>query len=81
MAANRAQVLSDIPVFREITENQGVFFSHRDAGAMAHAIEQVVCSSDEESRLVAYGKARLLDFSFDRLSDEIIKIYKRLSFQ
>ena len=78
MAADRAQILSDIPVFREITENQGVFFPHGDPGAMAHAIEQVVCGSDEEKRLVAYGKTRLAAFSFNKLADEIVDIYRQL---
>ena len=32
-------VLSDIPVFREITQNKGVYFPHDDVEAMAAAID------------------------------------------
>ena len=38
MAAGRPMVLSDIPVFREITENRGIYTPHNDDQAMARAI-------------------------------------------
>ena len=39
MAAGCPMVLSDIPVFREITQDKGVYFPHDDVEAMAAAID------------------------------------------
>jgi len=41
MAAHHPIVLSDIPVFREITEERGIYFPYDNVEAMAFAIEKV----------------------------------------
>ena len=78
MAAGRPMVLSDIPVFREITQDKGVYFHHSDTQAMASAIEAVMSSSHERERLVKYGNERVQDFSFQGLARQMETVYRAL---
>jgi glycosyltransferase involved in cell wall biosynthesis len=75
MAAGIPFVLSDIPVFREITENKGIYFTHTSADAIATAIERTLSSADRIVALRAYGYRRVQDFSFDKLSAQLAEIY------
>lgn len=78
MAAKCPMVLSDIPVFREITQNQGVYFLHNEPDSIATAIDEVLSSSSERERLVQYGDARVQDFSFKRIAMDLAKLYSSL---
>ena len=78
MAAKRPMVLSDIPVFREITQNKGVYFPHDDVDLMAIAIEKILSSSSDRARLVEYGNERVQDFSFPSLAVQIERLYRSL---
>lgn len=78
MAAERPMVLSDIPVFHEITQNKGVYFPHDDSDAMAAAIEKVLSSGSERTRLIEYGKERVQDFDFYSLAGQLECLYKAL---
>lgn len=78
MAANCPMVLSDIPVFREITENKGVYFPYDDPQAIAETIEKTLTSPIECKRLIEYGKQRVLDFSFKNISNDLTNLYKSL---
>ncbi len=75
MAAGCPMVLSDLPVFREITEDRGVYFPPDDVAAIAAAIEVGLTSTDYREHGVQYGYQRLNDFSFDRLADRIATMY------
>ncbi len=76
MAAGRPMVLSDIAVFREITEDQGVYFAYDDVEQMASAIGKVLNSSMEQEQIVRYGKERVKEFSFKNIAKEVVGIYK-----
>ncbi len=78
MAAGRPMVLSDIPVFREITQDSGIYFPHDDVGSMANAIENVLSSSSERTRLVKYGNTRVQAFSFHSLAAQVEGLYRSL---
>lgn len=78
MASGCPMVLSDIPVFREITQDQGFYFPHDDPEAMAFAIEQVLGSSEERERLVSYGNMRVSDFSFQNIAESYAFLYKSM---
>lgn len=78
MAAGVPMVLSDIPVFREITRYQGVYFPNDDPVRMADAIEQMLESADERKRIVNYGYERVRDFSFPALASQIKNLYQSL---
>lgn len=78
MAAERPMVLSDIPVFRELTLGQGVYFPPDDPDAAAAAIERVWNNSVERLRQRRLGAARLPDFGFDHLAAQIATIYETM---
>jgi glycosyltransferase involved in cell wall biosynthesis len=79
MAARRPMVLSDIAVFKEITEDRSVYFPPGDVEAMAAALDQVLTSESERSRLVAYGEQRVKDFSFTALAGQVAQLYRALA--
>lgn len=78
MAAGRPMALSDIPVFREITENLCVYFPYHDTDAMSVAIEKVLTSSSECERQIKYGLERVQKFSFKNLAGQLANLYKTL---
>lgn len=78
MAASRPMVLSDIPVFREITQGKGVYFDPHDIESMAYAIENSLTLSSERVRLIEYGKERVQDFSFHKLAAQLENLYRSL---
>lgn len=75
MAAGKPIALSDIPVFREITQDEGLFFAPTDVDAMADAIERGLSSTDERQRLVASGHERVKAFGFRHLAAEIAAVH------
>lgn len=79
MAAGCPMVLSDIPVFREITQDTGVYFPPDDVGAMAFAIETLLSSNTERARLIEYGKQRVQAFSFRNLATRVEYLYRSLT--
>lgn len=79
MASEKPFLLSDIAVFRELSEEQGIYFPHDDSTAMARAIAMLAGSGDEQRRLIDYGRRRVEDFSFEALSRELISLYRALA--
>jgi glycosyltransferase involved in cell wall biosynthesis len=75
MAAGCPMVLSDIPVFREITENRGVYFSHNDSEVLANSIDYVLSSTSECERQKKYGFERIRDFSFQSIARQLALLY------
>lgn len=75
MAASCPMVLSDTPVFREITQNQGLYFTCDEANNIASAIQFVLNSDTERSKQIDYGKKRVKDFSFSKIAAELEKLY------
>lgn len=78
MAAGTPMALSDIPVFREITENKGVYFQHGNVDAMASAIESILSSTERRASLVEYGRQRVKSFSFQSVAEQVEHVYKNL---
>lgn len=76
MAARCPMVLSDIPVFREITQDRGTYFAHDDVESMASAIDNTLSSSTECVRLVEYGNTRVQAFSFQSLAGQVDGLYR-----
>lgn len=79
MAAGCPMVLSDIAVFREITQGRGVYFPHNDTDAMASAIDKVLASSSERKLHIKYGYERVQEFNFKNLAGQLADLYKGLS--
>ncbi len=79
MAAGKPLVLSDIAVFRELTQDRGHYFGIDDPDGAAAAIDRVWTDRALRDRLVAFGDDRLADFDFDRLADRIASLYTSLA--
>jgi glycosyltransferase involved in cell wall biosynthesis len=79
MAAGRPMVLSALPAFREITENQSVYLPPDDTALMAAAIAHVLSSASDRERLMAYGAQRIQSFSYQRLSEQLARLYREIS--
>lgn len=78
MAAGRPMVLSDIDVFREITQQQGVYFSPADSDGMADAMQRMLADPAEQERIIAYGNRRVGDFSYVHLARQMKSLYQLL---
>lgn len=78
MAAGRPMVLSDIPVFREITEGQGSYFPPDSATSIALAMEAVLGDDAEQQRLIRYGRRRIDAFSYGSLACQLKQLYESI---
>ena len=78
MVSGCPMVVSDIPVFKEITQNQGRYFPPDSADAMALAIEEGLESQEERERLIQYGSRRAQDFSFGNIAESYATLYELL---
>ena len=77
MAAQRPMVLSDLPVFREITENQSIYFDPNKIESIADVILKTYSSKFEQERLVDYGLKRMEAFKYHNLAQDLVKIYRQ----
>jgi len=75
MAASRPIVLSDLPVFREITQNNGVYFDPENIKSIVTAIEMVLNSKSEQERIINYGNKRIKSFEYTNLSFQLVELY------
>jgi glycosyltransferase involved in cell wall biosynthesis len=79
MAARIPMVLSNIAVFKEITQGKGCYFDPNNSEEMAATIERVVSSTAESERLIEYAKGRVGDFSFANAALKLEKVYADMS--
>jgi glycosyltransferase involved in cell wall biosynthesis len=75
MAAGCPMVLSDIPVFREITQSQGVYFDPLNVDSMVLCMETVLASDLVRSCVIEYGDRRVQEFSYAGLAVQLKDIY------
>jgi glycosyltransferase involved in cell wall biosynthesis len=78
MAVGRPLALSDIPVFREITENQGIYFDPTDAESIASVVDQIMSSEREQSRIISYGHTRIASFDYSEIGLQYQNLYLSL---
>lgn len=78
MAAGKPMVLSDIPVFREITEGRSVYFSPDDSMDIALAIERVLESRTVNDCCISYGLERIIAYGYSPISALYESIYCQL---
>lgn len=76
MASGTPVVASDIPVFREILGDAGLYFDPGSAAALASAIRTVMTTPGMRERMVARGAARVPDFDFDVLARQMAALYQ-----
>lgn len=75
MAARCPMVISNLPVFREITENQFFYFDPYDPVSIADHILKVYNSKEEQNRITDYGIKRLKMFSYKKIAQDLNYIY------
>ena len=75
MAAARPIALADIPVFREITEGFGTYFSPADPQDMARTIKRILESPLEQSRLIKYGQERVRSYAYANIGAKYLRLY------
>lgn len=76
MSAGRPMALSDLPVFRELTEGRGAYFPPCDVAAMAAVIERVLQSTEEQQRQFTYAQERLSAFDYPQLARQMKTLYR-----
>jgi glycosyltransferase involved in cell wall biosynthesis len=62
----------------EIVGDAGLYFDPSQPDAIRHAMELLVSSAELRSDLVARGKARVKNFSYDRCATETLDVYRDL---
>ena len=75
MAYNKPFILSDLEVFKEITENQGVYFDPMNPESIAQFTNKTLNDSSLLKDLALYGKNRAKDFDFRNLAPKIKRTY------
>ena len=76
MVAGKPMVLSDLEIFREITQNQSVYFDEGNVESIANAIEFGLCSQKVRDDMVEYGFQRIHDFEFGHLANRLCRLYR-----
>ena len=67
---------SSIP---EVVGDAGEYFDPHDVGSLTHAIERVLQSAERREELVALGRARCREFSWERCAQDTLSIYRTLT--
>ena len=78
MASGTPIILSDIPVFKEITENQLIYFPVGNSESLANEIINLINKSSDLTMMKDYGMQRVLDFNFNQLAKKQESIYYKL---
>lgn len=78
MAAGTPMALSNIPVFREITQDKCEYFEYDSSDSIAACINTTLNSSEVCSRLVSYGNERVEDFHISHLCAQVEMLYDKL---
>ena len=78
MIYNKPIILSNIEVFKEITENKLSYFDCNNIQMIAESIHKICSSDNEKNKLIKYSKNRIKNFNYDKLSYKIISIYKNI---
>jgi glycosyltransferase involved in cell wall biosynthesis len=78
MAVGRPLALSNIAVFREITEDQGAYFDPTDPEKMAFVIDRVFNSEEEQLKIIDYGQSRVAYFDYSEIGLQYQQLYSSL---
>tara|TARA_B100001057_G_scaffold264273_1_gene264376 strand:- start:4485 stop:5621 length:1137 start_codon:yes stop_codon:yes gene_type:complete len=68
-------VLSNIDVFREITQNNYPYFDPLDSDSILKYIKKYLDNSKERNNLINYGLNRVLDFEFIKIAMKVKSLY------
>lgn len=74
MLYEKPMALSNIPVFREITQNKYLYFNPYSSKSIADSIEQLI-KIENYDEMISYGNNRLIDFDYTNLAESILNLY------
>lgn len=75
MAAGVPVVASDIPVFREVYGEAALYFDPHSASSLLKAIQKV---DRQRVTLIKSGKKQLQQYSWDKMTEETLTIYRKV---
>ena len=78
MASNKPMVLSNLEVFKEITENNYTYFDPYDPLSIANNIKFVLKNKDIQKKMIKYGKMRVKYFSVFNQKIKLNNLYNNL---
>lgn len=76
MAAGTPMALSDLTVFRELTQDRAAYFDPCAPASMAEAIAGLLSSPQLQDEQRGYGETRIADFTFPTLADRLAGIHR-----
>jgi len=81
MASGTPVVASNLAAFSRVLDSggSGKLFSNEDSDALAQAVIELLDDKAELDRLRAAGLARVVEFDWDTVADEIIEVYKSVT--
>lgn len=78
MSAGTPVVCSDIPVLREIYGNAALYFDPKDSQDLASKIQHVLTNRMTRMNLVSAGKAQVKKYSWRKMAQETINVYREV---
>lgn len=77
MAASTCVLASDLPAFRNVLADgtAGRLFPTGDSAALAEAAVELLTDSAAREVLVRAGRARVMDFDWDHVVDDVLAVY------
>lgn len=79
MAAGRPFAISELPVFREISQGQGFFFDPLNVPSITAALRRGLEDEAGREALERYGPTRVKDFRFPTLAGQVHDLYRKLT--
>lgn len=77
MANGKPYILSDIEVFKEITEGHGIYFNPHDTESIASSILKALDDDQLCNQLAQFGERRVKDFDFRNIAIDLRNVYLR----
>jgi glycosyltransferase involved in cell wall biosynthesis len=72
-------IASDIPVFREVYQDNVLYFDPYDSGSILNIMQKVLeIEYDERRRLISSGKDFIKRYSWTKMAEETLKVYNIL---
>jgi len=81
MASGTPVIASDLAAFKRVLQDGecGKLFSNEDSDSLAQAVIELLNNDEEQDRLRAAGLARVIEFDWDTVADEVIEVYKSVT--
>ena len=78
MSAGCPVICSNTSSLPEVALDAAEYFDPRDVESIRAGVERVVYDEQHRDALIARGRARCMDFSWDRCAEETFAVYQRL---